>query len=289
MSLLFYLLAIVIGVATGGITSLIGASGVMVVVPVLTMLFNVSIHTAIGTSLFVDVIASSTVSYSYYKNGNIELKSGIWIALTSIIGAQFGALFASKMGEGSLSSSFGIVLIIIGLLMVRKSYKEKNSSSDAQSKKYTDMSEDTGIDGNDKISNSSGALNKFVHLKKEWQKILAALIIGLGIGILSGIFGAGGGVMILLALVVLMSFPLHKAIGTSTLIMAITALSSTVGYAARGNIDILLGSLLAAGAVVGGILGSRYANKVNEKTLRKVVGISFAVMGAVMTAIVIIT
>lgn len=94
--------------------------------------------------------------------------------------------------------------------------------------------------------------------------------------------------MILLALIMLMSFPLHKAIGTSTLIMAITALSSTVGYAARGNIDLVLGSFLAAGAILGGILGSRYANKINEKTLQKAVGMCFMVMGAVMTIISII-
>ncbi|MBL4938627.1 sulfite exporter TauE/SafE family protein [Clostridium sp. YIM B02515] len=262
MNLLFYILAVAIGVVTGGITSLIGASGVMIIVPILSMFFKVSVHTAIGTSLFVDVIASLTVAYSYYKNGNIELKSGIWIALTSIIGAQLGASFASKMGEGNLSSSFGIVLVIAGLSMIRKSYKEKNAPSDT--------------------------VSGFIHFKAEWQKILAALIIGLGIGILSGIFGAGGGVMILLALIILMSFPLHKAIGTSTLIMAITALSSTIGYAVRGNIDILLGILLSAGAVIGGILGSRFANKINEKTLQRTVGICFTAMGIVMTAIAII-
>jgi uncharacterized membrane protein YfcA len=145
--------------------------------------------------------------------------------------------------------------------MLRKSYKKKSDSTDT--------------------------ISGFIHFKAEWQKILAALIIGLGIGILSGIFGAGGGVMILLALIVLMSFPLHKAIGTSTLIMAITALSSTVGYAMRGNINIILGSFIAAGAVLGGVIGSRYANKVNEKTLQKVVGICFMAMGVVMTVIAI--
>lgn len=262
MRLVLYLLAIIIGIITGGITSLIGASGVMIIVPILTMLFKVSVHTAIGTSLFVDVIASLTVAYSYYKNGNIELRSGIWIALTSIIGAQLGALFANSMGEGNLSSSFGVVLVIAGLSMFRKSYKEKSDSSDA--------------------------ISGFFHFKKEWQRILAALIIGLIIGILSGIFGAGGGVMILLALIIIMSFPLHKAIGTSTLIMAITALSSTIGYAARGKIDLILGSFLAAGAVLGGITGSRYANKVNEKTLQRVVGICFMIMGAVMTVLTMI-
>ncbi|ERI93440.1 hypothetical protein HMPREF1982_01685 [Clostridiales bacterium oral taxon 876 str. F0540] len=261
MNLLFYILAIAVGIITGGITSLIGASGVMIIVPILTILFKVNVHAAIGTSLFVDVIASLTVAYSYYKNGNIELKSGIWIALSSIVGAQLGALFASKMGEGNLSSSFGVVLIIAGILMIRKSYKEKSASSDT--------------------------VSGFIHFKAEWQKILTALIIGLAIGILSGIFGAGGGVMILLALIILMSFPLHKAIGTSTLIMSITALSSTVGYAARGNIDFILGALIAAGAVLGGVLGSRYANKINEKTLQRVVGICFTGMGIVMTIIAI--
>lgn len=262
MNLIFYLLAIGIGVITGGITSLIGASGVMIIVPILTMIFKVSVHTAIGTSLFVDVIASLTVSYSYYKNGNIELKSGIWIALTSIIGAQLGALFASKMGEGNLSSSFGIVLVIAGLSMVRKSFKKKKDSSDT--------------------------LSKVVHFKAKWQKILVALVVGLGIGILSGIFGAGGGVMILLALIILMSFSFHKAVGTSTLIMAITAFSSTIGYASRGNIDFVIGSLLSVGAVFGGVLGSHYANKVNEKTLQKIVGICFMAMGVVMTVLEII-
>lgn len=262
MNLVLYLLSIIIGIVTGGITSLIGASGVMIIVPILTMLFKVSVHTAIGTSLFVDVIASLAVAYSYYKNGNIEIKSGIWIALTSVIGAQLGASLASKMGEGNLSSSFGVVLVIAGLSMIRKSYKEK--------------------------SDTPNTLTRFIHFKKEWEKILAALIIGLGIGILSGIFGAGGGVMILLALITLMSFPLHKAIGTSTLIMAITALSSTIGYATRGKIDFVLGSLLSAGALLGGVLGSHYANKVNEKTLQKIIGICFTAMGIVMTAIEII-
>lgn len=99
MNLVFYLLITVTGIITGGMTSLIGASGVMITVPILTMLFKTSVHTAIGSSLFVDVIAFLTVSYSYYKNENIDLKSGIWITLASIIGAQIGASFASNIEE----------------------------------------------------------------------------------------------------------------------------------------------------------------------------------------------
>lgn len=277
MSLSFYVLSILVGIITGGITSLIGASGVMIIVPILTMFFNVSVHNAIGTSLLVDVIASLTVSYSYYKNGNIDLKSGIWIALTSIVGAQLGASFASNMGEGNLSSSFGIVLLIAGLGTFRKSYKNKNKISE----------NDNSVDNCETMekADSKKSKHKFLKFEKQWQKILAALIIGFGIGVLSGIFGAGGGVMILISLIVIMSFPLHKAIGTSTLIMAITALSSTIGYASRGNIDIILSILISIGAILGGVIGSRYANKINEKTLQKLVGICFTLMGITMVVL----
>jgi uncharacterized membrane protein YfcA len=259
MHIYLYLLAIVIGILTGSITSLIGASGVMIVVPILTMIFSVSVHSAIGTSLFVDVIASITVAYSYYKKGNIEIKSGMWIAASSIFGAQLGTFFASKMGEGNLSSSFGIILLIAGFSMFRKSLKTKEKSDSVERGTF-----------------------KF---KAKWQEILSTLIIGFGIGILSGIFGAGGGVLILLALTILLSFPLHKAIGTSTLIMAITALSSTFGYGFRGNINYELGILISLGAIAGGIIGSHYTNKVNENVLKKIVGICFIVMGIVMCVI----
>ncbi len=259
MNFAFYLLAVAIGVITGGITSLIGASGVMVIVPVLTMFFHVSAHTAIGTSLFVDVIASITVSYTYFKNGNIEIRSGIWIAVASIAGAQLGALFSSQIKEGPLSEMFGVVLIISGVGLIVKNHKQKDEPEKPKTR-----------------------------FTKGWQQIISSILIGIGIGIISGLFGAGGGVMILLALVIILAYPLRKAIGTSTLIMAMTALSSTIGYVYRGNINLTLGCFLSAGAVIGGILGARYANNINEKVLQKVVGVCFMSLGVVMTVMEVI-
>ena len=262
MNFLLYLFAIAIGIITGGITSLIGASGVMVIVPVLTMFFQVSTHSAIGTSLFVDVIASLVVSYAYFKNGNIDFKSSIWITISSIAGAQLGTQFASQIEESSLSALFGIVLIAAGIGLLIKSYKKNSNEKESPKKK--------------------------IRFNKQWQQISALIVIGFGIGIISGVFGAGGGVMILLALIMILEFPLHKAIGTSTLIMTVTALSSTIGYASRGNINYELGCLLSVGAVIGGILGARYANKVNGNTLQKVVSICFMCLGVVMTIMEIV-
>jgi len=78
------------------VVGLTGASGVVVVVPLLTVLMGFSMHAAIGTSLFVDVITPLFVAWSYYKNGNVDIKSGLWLALGAIVGAQVGSLFATN-------------------------------------------------------------------------------------------------------------------------------------------------------------------------------------------------
>lgn len=259
MNTAFYSLAILVGIITGCVTSLIGASGVMIIVPILTIFFNVGAHSAIGTSLFVDVIASITVSYTYFKNGNVEMKSGIWIALSSIAGAQVGAMYANQIKESSLSSLFGIFLLLSGIMLLVKNHIKK--TGDEYPKEKT------------------------IRFKEGWQQIVSSIVIGIGIGIFSGMFGAGGGVMILLALIVILAYPMHKAIGTSTLIMAMTALSSATGYAIRGNLNFILGCFLSIGAIIGGTLGSRYANKIDEKTLQKVISIVFVFLGVVMTII----
>ena len=75
---------------------------------------------------------------------------------------------------------------------------------------------------------------------------------------------------------------MHQAVGTSTVIMAITALSSLLGYARQGNVDWKYGLWIALGAVVAGIIGSRFANKIDEQKLNKVVAWVFIGLGIIM-------
>jgi hypothetical protein len=247
-----------VGVCSGGITSLIGASGVMIVVPALNLAFKLSVHEAIGTSLMVDVIASLVVAYTYHRHGNVDLGRGFWIAIGSVIGAQVGTLFAAGLPEHGLGAAFGLVLIAAGAIMWRRGL-----NSEALSRKLAEK----------------------VKFKTNRQRTVAAVGLGFVLGIISGIFGAGGGVMVLLVLVFVLNFSVHKAIGTSTLIMAITALSGAVGYGVRGNIDLIAGLVVGAGTIIGGVSGARFANKVEEKTLSKVISVVFILLGIAMTVI----
>jgi uncharacterized protein len=247
--------AILIGILTGVITSLMGGSAVMIVVPVLTLAFGFDTHAAIGTSLFVDVITSLVVAWFYHKHGHIKLKPGLWIAGASVLGAQLGVQVASVMGERGLSSSFSLVSAGMGALMVAKA---------AQGKGFA-------VEGLKRLQPGPG-----------WPRRIACILVGLIIGVLSGIFGAGGGIMILFALVILLAFPLHDAVGTSTLIMAVTAFSSTTGYVVRGYVDFVMGGFLTAGAVAGAVLGSRFANRIDERSLRFAVGGLLFLIGLAM-------
>jgi uncharacterized membrane protein YfcA len=114
--------------------------------------------------------------------------------------------------------------------------------------------------------------------------VAVSLVMGFLLGIISGIFGAGVGIMFLLTLIVLLKYPLHKAVGTSTLMMTLTALSGAIGYALNGYISPLAFILVGAEAIVGGRIGAVYANKVPEAPLSKIIGIVFIALGIIMIA-----
>jgi len=247
---------LVIGIFAGIVTGLTGASGVMVVVPLLNMLLNFSVHNSIGTSLMVDVIASIATAYTYYRHGNVDLKSGIWIAIGSITGAQFGVLFAVKTPEAGLGGAFGIFLIVMGSIIWKRGINRERLAK--------------------KIN---------IKFKNEKERILTALGLGFIIGIITGIFGAGGGLMILFVLIFVLNFPLHLAIGTSVIIMAITASSGMVGYALHGNLKPLGGLILGISAALSATGSAKFANRIDEKILSKAVGLVFISLGIIMTVV----
>ncbi len=243
-----------IGLLTGSVVGLTGASGVVVVVPLLTVLLGYSMHSAIGTSLFVDVITPMFVAWSYSKNGNVNIKSGLWLALGAIVGAQIGSLLANQsLSGGQIGIGFIVMIFIMAIVMWRKSMLPSKPRIESE--------------------NTQPLTTKTV---------LASLGIGLLLGGMSGMVGAGGGMAFLLVLILVLKYPIHKAIGTSSLIMSLTAASGTIGYALHGNVNFISGLFVGIGSMIGGLLTSRVANKVSEQTLEKIVSVVFVFLGVLM-------
>ena len=216
-----FLLILSVGGFAGIMTGLMGASGVMAVVPGM-LLLGYSAHQAISTSLAVDLTASVLVVITYFQHGKVNLGQGLYIALAAILGAQIGSRFSVALPESGLSLGFGLFLIASSLLLWRQGLSRPL----------------------DRLQASRLAL---------WfkGKPLACVAIGLYAGVYSGLFGAGGGLLFLFALL-LLGYSLHQAVGTSTLIMALTTASGTLGHAMLGQLPLLA----VGGVTTGTVLGS---------------------------------
>lgn len=259
---MFYILITVISFIAGSITGLIGASGVMVIVPGLVMLGS-STFDAIGCSLFADALASLVVAWTYSRYGNLNLRQGWPIALGSILGAQLGSFISPNLPEMGVGGSFGVLLLVSAAMFWRKGSKK------------------AAIKPEGKTTSNNDEVKGFLKVMRNNPKT-SGTILGVLVGIISGILGAGGGVMILLILVFVMGYKVHEGVGTSTLIMAFTAASGALGHAFTGNLPMDIAIPSAIGTVVGGRLTAGFANKINEAVLGRIVGIIFAVLGALM-------
>jgi uncharacterized membrane protein YfcA len=105
---------------------------------------------------------------------------------------------------------------------------------------------------------------------------------GLGVGLLTGLMGAGGGFLITPALVLWAGLPLPAAVGTSLFVIVLNALAGFSGYASHVRIDAELVGMLAAAAVAGALIGSRLAARIDPGSLRR----AFAVFVLAMAAFV---
>jgi len=99
---------------------------------------------------------------------------------------------------------------------------------------------------------------------------------------MTGIFGAGGGGMILMILIFVLNFPLRLAIGTSSFLMTITALSGVLGYAGHGSVKWASGIIIGLSSAISGIASAKFANRVNDKILSKAMGGIFIFLGVIM-------
>jgi uncharacterized membrane protein YfcA len=252
---------ILIGLIVGAITGVTGASGVLVLIPILTTFFDIPLHVVLGTSLFVDVIASSAVSYSYYRAKNIDVKKSLWIVVGALVGAQIGSYYVVSVSRIFIMVIIAVCMILFGFKMF-KSGLSKNQGN--------------GLKVPDRIA---------VYLRTP----IGMVGMGLIIGIITGIFGAGGGLSVFIILYSILGFDIKKAVGTSSFVMLVTAISGAWGYAQRGNIDFNIGLIVGISAAIGGAATSVLANKVNEKLLARLIGAFFVFFAFVMIFLKVLT
>jgi uncharacterized membrane protein YfcA len=253
MEILGYLFSIVIGVSLG----LIGGGGSILTLPVLVYVFDVEATTATGYSLFIVGITSAVGTASYFKNGLVNIKTAIIFGIPSIIAVYLTRAFivpaipAEVMSIGAFIVTKNILMMLLfAVLMIAASYsmikKDKKTA----------------------VTNSVQSFNYPV-----------ILIEGTVVGMLTGLVGAGGGFLIIPALVVLSKLPMKEAVGTSLVIIAAKSLIGFFGEDNLAGMDWLLLSSVAAFAIIGIFIGAMLSKKIDGAKLKPAFGWFVLVMG----------
>jgi len=254
MEVLGYFAAIIMGVTLG----LIGGGGSILTVPILVYLFQLDPLLSTSYSLFIVGLTALVGGISYAKKGEVDFKTGFLFAVPSFISVYLTrAYFIPWLPEPvfeifSLSISKAIlVMMVFSVLMLLASI-----SMIKVNKKAT---------------------------PKELSPSFAAFIIileGFIVGMLTGFVGAGGGFLIIPALVVLVGLPMKKAVGTSLFIIAIKSLLGFTGdIQAQADIEWVFLGVLSFLAVIGIFIGLKFSNYFSEKSLKVGFGYFILIMG----------
>jgi uncharacterized membrane protein YfcA len=226
---------LVVGLGAGTLGSMLGVGGGIIMVPALTFL-NVPPTQAASTSLIavMSTSVSSTIEYSRQKRINYGL--GLEMAACAIPGGIFGAVLSEYLLEDTFKLFFGILLILTGLYVLYK----------------------------------NSVFLKDRHVKRRSLPLkVAVFAASFGAGIISSLFGVGGGIIFVPAMLLLLGLTMHRAAPTSQLTLMMTAIAGVFTHSALGHPDYLQAVVLSAGSFVGAQIGARLSRITNDTILQR--------------------
>jgi uncharacterized membrane protein YfcA len=241
-------ISLLFGAVVGLSLGLTGGGGAIFAVPLLVYGVGISPREAVGISLAA-VGATALVGFLFrWRTGQVEISTGLLFAFAGMLGAPLGALMASHLPEQLLLMLFGGLMLLVAARLWRKSGETVHS--------VVPPTAEVSETGPACQRDESGMLM----LTTRCSGLL--LFLGMLSGVLAGLFGVGGGFVIVPALVLFSGMSIHRAIGTSLLVIALTSVSGVASHLWAGR-DLPLDTtlLFIAGGIVGmfaGIGASRY-------------------------------
>jgi uncharacterized membrane protein YfcA len=251
---IFGLCLLVGSLFAGLIGSLTGLGGGVLLVPMLVLLFHVSVRYAVGTSLISVIATSSGAASAYLTEGYTNLRIGMFLQMAATAGAIVGAIIAGLLHGTTIAIIFGLVLLYSSYLSLRRKEEAESPRPSARLAKQLRLEGSYPTAGGWKgyrVYNVSGG----------FSLMLAA-------GTLSGLLGIGSGAVKVLAMDQLMRLPYKVSTTTSNFMIGITAAASAGIYLHAGFIDPGLTMPVMLGVLGGAFIGAKLLMRVPTKPLR---------------------
>ena len=223
---------------------------------------RLSQHAAHGTSLFA-VAATGLAGALSYGNDVVQVPEACAIALTAVVTARWGAQATLRLSGRSLKRLLGMLMLAMAPLVPAKAYYLRQREQQRQQEPSQTRQDPREPDPRSDNTKREDAWTYYVR-----QHLLAPALIGVGSGYLAGLFGVGGGTIVVPALAVATDLTHHEALATSLAAMIVPAVSGTVTHYRAGNCALAVAPVLAGGALLGAAAGAQLAMHTNERWLR---------------------
>lgn len=238
-----FVVAVLIGAFVGLSLGLLGGGGAVLIVPSMVYLLGVDEHTALATALIIVGINALTGGVIAWRDGRTQIKTALLFGASGMTTAYVGALMSRNIDGRILLTVFSSMLLIISFLMYR---------------------------GNKHLTQSDAP-----------RPLWIIIVVGAGVGLITGTLGVGGGFVIVPSLVLLVGLPMRMAVGTSLLVIAMNSSASLLGHLETPFDWALIASLLA-GALPAMVASGPIGKTIDQDKLRQSFAIFIAVVAVFM-------
>ncbi|WIK81629.1 sulfite exporter TauE/SafE family protein [Micrococcus lylae] len=235
-------LVLILAVVVGLFVGLLGGGGSILTVPLLAYVAGLPPEQAIAGSLFVVAVTSAVALVPHARRGAVQWRVGLVFGVTSMVGALLGGLLGAQLPGALLMVLFAVMMLASAIGMIRGRRPADPATPPTPL----------------------------------WKSLLQ----GLGIGLAVGTVGAGGGFMVVPALVLLAKLPMGQAVATSVMVIAMNSVAGLGGHLTGTTMDWSWVLPVTAAAVVGALVGAPLTHRVPQAALKKGFGWFVLVMGA---------
>lgn len=261
-----WFILLLIGLAAGTVGSLMGLGGGIIVVPglmilsgYLSILNGLTPQVVVGTSLLIMIFTGLSATLAYVKQKKVDYASGLIFLIGGIPGALFGVFLNKHIEVGKFLLFFGLFILFVSFILMVRTYLKPLKVNRKGMRR-------TAI-------NEAGE-------EVEYGLIPSiAIPISFVIGMFSGLFGIGGGTLMVPSMILIFGFPPHMAVATSMFILFFSSIASSISHIALGNVNWLYAVALVPGAWVGGKIGATINAKLKSDTLVKLLRIFLIIVG----------
>ena len=237
-------LAVLVGISLG----LLGGGGSILTVPLLAYVAGMEPKHAIAMSLLVVGVTSAIAAITHARAGRVRWRIAVLFGLVAMAGAYAGGRLARFLPDTVLLIAFAVIMIAAGLAMLR------------------DRKDTTGTEDDQRLP------------------VVRIALLGMAVGLISGLVGAGGGFLLVPALALLGGLPMPLAVGTSLVVIAMQSFAGFAAHLANEQIDWRIAAFITAAAVAGALIGGRLIVFVNPAALRQLFGCFVLLMASMILA-----